>query len=105
MHIEKANKTFWDMGQESYKSLFVDVSKMNSLSLILPQIVCEERKKYRALIEGIVWKIREGIVQMINIEEICSAIEEYKKQINENKNFIKTIKVPKASDIDLISSE
>ncbi|KAK8896608.1 hypothetical protein M9Y10_014518 [Tritrichomonas musculus] len=85
------NKFYWDIGQKSYESLFTNVAKMESKSLVLTQDVLNERKKLEQLIEPLNKIVHEGKEKEIQIEEERRKIERYNYDIAANKDFTRTI--------------
>lgn len=99
------NHLFWEIGQTGYATVFSSISKMEPRSLSLTQNVLDERKKLHVSIDGLSRRVRDGIAKMNEIETECRIIEQYKTEIQANKNFKTKVKVFKSNKIDLKPGE
>ena len=78
---------------------------MEPKSLSLTQNVLDERKKLNASIDGLSRKMRDGLAKMNEIEKECKIIDQYKSEIQANRNFVTKVKVFKSAKIDLQPGE
>lgn len=93
---ENINRSFWEIGQAGYSSIFTNINKLEPKSLTLTKDVLDERKILHASIEGLSNNIRDGIAKMNEIEQECRIIDQYKTQIKANKDFTICVKVLKS---------
>jgi hypothetical protein len=99
------NQFFWRIGTENYKSFFSVVERLQPRSLILTQQVLDERKKLQATIDGLYRAVREGVAKMNEIEEEIRIIDQYRREIEANRNFTTVVTIQKSRKKDLEPGE
>lgn len=95
------NQFFWDIGTENYRLFFNAVQQLQPRSLLLTKQVLDERKKLQATIDGLCTVVREGVAKMNEIEEEIRIIDQYRREIEANRNFTTRVKIQKSKKIDL----
>ncbi|XP_063049579.1 uncharacterized protein si:ch73-170d6.2 [Engraulis encrasicolus] len=92
---------FWKMGMASMKKFFTQLGKMETQSLTLTKEVLQERRQLEATVEGMQPLIRKGLSIMEEIRAAQAVLENYKSQIEANKDFEYEVEVEKSYRIDI----
>ena len=95
------NKLFWEMGQKSFKNFFTNFDKVNPKSLQLTNEVLLERERLETNVNGLQPQINEGLAKMEEMRKEQKILEEHEADIESNKEFTRTITVPKQRKEDL----
>ncbi|XP_071788739.1 uncharacterized protein [Asterias amurensis] len=97
----KIDTMFWDMGSESLKAFFQNVQTLEARSLILTKEVLEERKRLETTIQGLQPQIMVGNCQHESLRKEQRILVEKEAQIEANKDFKVTVKVPKCRKVEI----
>ena len=97
----KIDTMFWDMGSESLKAFFQNVQTLEARSLILTKEVLEERKRLETAIQGLQPQIMVANCQHESLRKEQQILVEKEAQIEANKDFKVTVKVPKCRKVEI----
>ncbi|XP_033624670.1 uncharacterized protein LOC117288081 [Asterias rubens] len=97
----KIDTMFWDMGSESLKAFFQNVQTLEARSLILTKEVLDVRKRLETAIQGLQPQIMVGNCKYESLRRELQTLEENEAQIEANKDFKVTVKVPKCRKVDI----
>lgn len=81
------NEIYWDMSFESFKTLFLEIEKAESISLLLTQVVLKNREKIEVAIRGLLPQIEEGTNKLNTLQEEVNILQQHKTELNRNKEF------------------
>jgi hypothetical protein len=63
---------------------------------VLTERVLDERKKLQATIDGLTCMVREGVAKMNEIDEEIRIIDQYRCEIEANRNFVTSVRIQKS---------
>ena len=95
------NELFWIMGQKSLNRFFECFDEVKPKSLQLTKEVLLERERLEANVNGLQPQITEGLSKMDLMHKEQKILEEHENDIKNNKEFERTIWVPKHKRVDL----
>ena len=95
------NKMFWKMGARSFKKFFRDFEKSRSVSLQLTQEVLKEREQLQNMVEGLTPQINQGLSKIEEMRQEENILRQHETEIEQNKSFTFSVKVPKVRKKDL----
>ena len=98
------DKSFWEMGCESFENFFEKFVTSESVSLQLTNEVLKEREHLEALIEGLNPKIKQGLGSIETMRQEKLFLQQHEAQIEQNKEFQFYVPVVKAEEIPLIGT-
>jgi hypothetical protein len=90
------NKMFWDLGFKSFKKFFSEFEKLESVSLTLTREVLNERKHLETVVDGLLPQIQVAQNKLNRLLQTEDIVKQNEAEINANKNFTRTIIVPKS---------
>jgi hypothetical protein len=102
---ESFDKMFWKMGIKSFKDFFVAFETVKTQPLEPTRNVLEERKKLEVIIEGILPQINLGLLKLNQLQDEERVLGQHKADMDANKNFTYSTKVPDIKKIDLPSGQ
>ncbi|XP_071788607.1 uncharacterized protein [Asterias amurensis] len=97
----KFDTMFWEMGSKSLKEFFRNTQTLEARSLLLTKEVLEERKRLETAIQGLQPQIMVGNCKYESLRREQQILEENEAQIEANKDFNVTVKVPKCRKVDI----
>jgi hypothetical protein len=92
-------KLFWDIGTSSYDKFFLLIKPMPPKSLTLTREVLRERENLQAVIEGIQHLIRQGVIELDEMEKEERILNQFKLDIEANREYTITIRLQKAEQV------
>ena len=91
LYSEKTNtkfeKTFWELGYESFSDFFSSLGKAEPQSLTQTRAVLDERSMLQNLIQGVQEDIRRGMHSIDEMRDEKRALEDNEAKIKANKDF------------------
>ncbi|XP_075071560.1 uncharacterized protein LOC142160588 [Mixophyes fleayi] len=81
------NEMFWNMGVESMRTFFSDLSKLESKSLKLTKEVLMERKQLQMTLQALQTQIKAGLIKLDEIRKTQEALQQNKGLMAANKYF------------------
>ncbi|MBP0036594.1 MAG: 50S ribosome-binding GTPase [Roseofilum sp. SID1] len=97
---QDVNEMFWQIGYKSFEKFFVAFEKAESKSLQLTKDVLKERKQLEVIIEGLQPQIKAGLSKLNQLQQEEHILEQHQADINANRNFTYTVKIPKTRKVD-----
>lgn len=88
----KFNKSFFELGMESFEDFTVRIKKLKKISLNKSKEVLIERQHLEKQVEILQVALKEGIDKVNYIKSIISMIKSVKGNLNGAKNFTKKVK-------------
>ena len=88
------DEMFWKMGVRSFKKVFIEFQKTESVSLTLTKDVLEYRERLETNIVGLQHQMKECLAEMEVLRQERMVLKEHEKDIATNKDFTYEIKVP-----------
>ena len=95
------SEMFWKMGFSSFQRFFTDFSRAVSVSLSMTNEVLQERERLETTVKGLKPQIDEGLATMERMRQEKIILETHKSEIAANKNFTRTVQVPKINKRDV----
>ncbi|XP_045028191.1 uncharacterized protein LOC123471221 isoform X3 [Daphnia magna] len=95
----------WDNAMQNFHSFFAELSKMPIKSLQLTKEVLNSRESLHITIQGLEETIQAHLMKMEELRKIEEIIALHKDQVNANKNFDITVKVPKKKRIEVDTNQ
>ena len=92
---ESFDAMFWKMVVRSFKELFVEFEKSESVSVQLTQEVLKEREQLRTLIEGLSPQITMGLDKIEELRQEENILQQREMEIETNKYFTYKVDVTK----------
>lgn len=96
----KINGMFWDMAYTAYQDFFNKLRMTKAKSLMMTREVLEGRQRLEESIDVLSLRINDGVNQLVIMREELPFIIEYEAEKNANKDYIKTIDVPKTRRVE-----
>jgi energy-coupling factor transporter ATP-binding protein EcfA2 len=95
------DQMFWKMGTQSLKTFFTKLETADSVSLQLTKEVLEERKKFEAIVNGLLPRIQEAQLKLNELLREETVLTKYRDQIEANRNFTWIARCLKQRKVDL----
>ncbi len=94
------NMTYWNIGMDSFKKFTERLDSLPKVNLVKTKKVLQLRSRLNSSIEILSKKLKEGLNKMDELKQIYKIISDIKGDINDSRNYTKTIKVNKTKQVD-----
>ena len=91
----------WDKAMKNYENFMNKLISLPQKSLTKSKEVLNERKEITVKIENLKLELENGLSKLNSVKEVLKDIKLAKKEINDSKNYVKIIEVPKVEKIQL----
>lgn len=92
---------FWEIGCNSFKNFFNQLSHFETKSLSQTKDVLKEREQLKTLISSILPQVRAGLSKLDELQEQLEILKKHKDDIENNKNFEYEVEETKQTLVDL----
>ncbi|CAG0883262.1 unnamed protein product [Darwinula stevensoni] len=101
----EGDKICWDMGVTNFKCFFENLQEMKPMTLTLPKVVLEERKRLQKAIQFILPQITVGLEKLEHLRQEHAALKQCQEAIEVNNIFQYAVKIHERGRVDLKPGE